>query len=84
MPNKTQDPIHYLIRWCGAILITLILSGFTYCGAASYFTPKPTCESEVAQLIKMCREEIGTTSIECMDKGAELLKICSDVEPDTK
>jgi hypothetical protein len=77
MATKT-DPILYLIRWAGAILVTLILSATTLCSVQTYLPP--SCESEVADLIRECRQSAKKKDeLSCMDKGVELLKACRDL-----
>lgn len=78
MTEEVQNPILYLIRWSGAILILMVLSVTTYCSVERYFAPPSSCESEIADVISGCPK--GDKLIECMEKGVELLKACGDLQ----
>lgn len=79
--KKKQDPISYLIKWSGFILITFIVTSFGYCGAELYLAPPPTCRSEAAELVKMCRNTSDTETFDCMKNAEKLFQICNDGEP---
>jgi hypothetical protein len=78
--KKKQDPISYLIKWSGYIFMTLI-SSFGYGGTELYFKGEPTCRSEAAELVRMCRNSADTDTIMCMGKAEALFKVCNDGEP---